>query len=291
MSDFIIATASTSDLDRNYLDEKNVPFISYTFLLNEKVHLDDCRLETKKNVFDSMRAGQMPTTSQITQSEYMDFFKSLMEHGKDVIYLDMSCALSNSYNNALLAEEEIKALYPNQNFYMVDTRCVTGGLALLVDLALAKKEAGAGYQECIDYIESIKMHIIHHFVVDDLKWLRKGGRLSNAAALIGTLLQIKPLLYVTNEGTLVASSKVHGRKHALATIVKNMAKDLGEYKGKDIYISHADCESDAQLMADKMRELYPELGEIKLFMEGPTIGAHVGPGFISIHYIGTARIF
>jgi DegV family protein with EDD domain len=135
------------------------------------------------------------------------------------------------------------------------------------------------------------MQIIHHFVVDDLKWLRKGGRLSNASAIIGTLLNIKPILYVSDEGKLIASSKVRGRKHALLNIVNSMKDDLGDPAGKDIYLFHADCKEDAQFMADKMMELYPTLNSTQLFMEGPTVGCHVGPGFISIHYLGTKRMF
>lgn len=291
MSNYIIATASTSDLDREFLDNNNIPFISYSFILDGKDIYDDCTKQTKLDIFQAMRSGKMPSTSQITEEAYLTFFKSLVEKSDNIIYLDMSKALSNSYNNALLAKDKIKELYPNKNFYMVDTRCVTGGLALLVNKALEFKNSGASFDECIKFIEDLKMNIVHHFVVDDLKWLRKGGRLSNASAIIGTLLNIKPILYVSDEGTLIASQKVRDRKHALLEIVKNMEKDLGDPTGKEVYIFHADCYDDAMFMANKMKEHYPSLGEISLFLEGPTVGSHVGPGFISIHYVGTKRFF
>ena len=291
MAEFIIATASTSDLDLTWLTQHDVPFIPYTYLLDEKDYYDDCRAETKKNIFTAMRAGKMPSTSQIPEEEYIKFFTRLLDTGKDIIFLDMSRAISNSYNNAVSAEKKLKEKYPDRKFTMIDTRCITGGLALLVTLVVRLKESGASYEECVRFAEENKLHVIHHFVVDDLKWLRKGGRLSNASAIIGTLLNIKPILYVTDEGTLVASSKVRGRKTCLANVVKGMAKDLGDPDGKEIFIFHADCEGEANAMADKMRELYPTLGKISIFWEGPTIGAHVGPGFIGVFYLGTKRTF
>lgn len=291
MSDFIIATASTSDLDLNWLTDHDIPFIPYTYLLDNEYHYDDCREETKKNIFSAMRAGQMPSTSQIPEEEYTKFFTKLMETGRDVIYLDMSRAISNSYNNAVAAEKKLKEKYPDRRFTMIDTRCITGGLALLVTLVVRLKENGASYDECVAFAEENKLHIMHHFVVDDLKWLRKGGRLSNASAIIGTLLKIKPILYVTDEGTLIASSKVRGRKTCLANVVSSLGNDFGDPAGKEIFIFHGDCEDEAKAMADDIRKTYPDVGEISLYMLGPTIGAHVGPGFIGVFYLGTRRTF
>lgn len=291
MSDFIIATASTSDLDISWLTEHDVPFIPYTFLLDDEYHYDDCRVETKKRIFTAMRDGQMPSTSQIPEAEYINFFTRLLETGRDVIYLDMSRAISNSYNNAMSAEKKIKEKFPDRRFTMIDTRCITGGLAFLVTLTVRLKEKGASYDECVTFAEDTKLHIMHHFVVNDLKWLRKGGRLSNASAIIGTLLKIKPILYVTDEGTLVASSKVRGRKTCLANVVKSMKGDLDVPDGKEVFIFHGDCEDEARAMADEIRRLYPAIGDITLSMLGPTIGAHVGPGFIGVFYIGTSRRF
>lgn len=291
MSDFIIATASTSDLDINWLTKHDIPFIPYTYLLDGKYNYDDCRVETKKNIFDAMRAGQMPSTSQIPEEEYLSFFTKLLETGRDIIYLDMSRAISNSYNNAVSAEKKLKEKYPDRRFTMIDTRCITGGLALLISFVIRMKEAGASYDECVKFAEENKLHVMHHFVVDDLKWLRKGGRLSNASALIGTLLKIKPILYVTDEGTLVASSKVRGRKTCLANVVKAIAADIDDPTGKEVLIVHGDCEDEAAAVADDIKRTYPTIGNITLSMLGPTIGAHVGPGFIGIFYLGTKRTF
>lgn len=291
MSDFCLATASTADLDREFLDSHGIPFISYSYLLDGTNYYDDCRYESRKNIFDAMRGGQMPSTTQINEEEYYSFFCSLMEKGQDVLYLDMSRAISNSYNNALAAESRIKKEYPDLKFHMVDTRCITGGLAFLVSNVLNKKESGASFEECVEYAEQIKLSVVHHFTVENLKWLRKGGRLSNASAVIGTLLNIKPILYVAEDGSLIASSKVRGRKTCIRTMLENMKKDIGDIDGKEVFITHGDCEDEAKSIADEMKKLYPTLGDVKLLMLGPTIGAHVGPGFIGIFYFGTERTF
>ena len=291
MSDFIIATASTSDLDREYIDKHGIEFIPYTYMLDSKTYYDDCRKETRKSLFAAMRKGQMPSTSQIPEKEYADFFRRLLDTGKDVLFFDMSKAMSSSYDNSLSAYGKVKTEYPDQTLTIVDTRCITGGLAFLLMNVVRLKESGASFAECAAYADEHKMNVVHHFAVDDLKWLRKGGRLSNASAIIGTLLKIKPILYVTDEGTLVASSKVRGRKTCLANVVKSLADDFGNSAGKEIFIFHGDCEDEAKSMADDIRRLYPDVGNISLFMLGPTIGAHVGPGLIGVFYIGTQRKF
>lgn len=291
MSDFCIATASTADLDREYLDSHGIPFISYSYLIEGENHYDDCRYDTRKKMFDAMRKGHMPGTAQITQEEYYAFFCSLLDKGRDVLYLDMSRAISNSYNNALAAGARVREKYPGLKFHIADTGCITGGLAFLVTNVVRKKEAGASFEECVNYVEDIKLSVIHHFTVDDLKWLRKGGRLSNASAVIGTLLNIKPMLYVADDGSLVASSKVRGRKTCLGNMIKGMEKDLGDPEGKEIFITHGDCEDEALKMVEDMKKAYPALGNIETLMLGPTIGAHVGPGFIGIFYFGTGRYF
>ena len=291
MSDFIIATASTSDLDREYIDKHGIEFIPYTYMLDSKTYYDDCRKETRKSLFAAMRKGQMPSTSQIPEKEYADFFRRLLDTGKDVLFFDMSKAMSSSYDNSLSAYEKVKTEYPDQTLTIVDTRCITGGLAFLLMNVVRLKESGASFAECAAYADEHKMNVVHHFAVDDLKWLRKGGRLSNASAVIGTLLNIKPILYVSDEGTLIASSKVRGRKTCLQNMIDAMEKDIVDPASKEVIITHGDCEEEAAQMAKKMKDMYPSLGDIHLLMLGPTIGSHVGPGFIGVFYYGSGRFF
>ena len=289
--DFIIATASTSDLDRSYLDEHNIPFISYTFVIDGHVVIDDCREQTKKELFMKMRQGSLPSTAQIPEYNYYEFFKELAKQGKDVLFFDMTRAVSNSFNNCEAAVQAIRRDFPDRRFYSVDTRCISAGLAFLVYQTEKRKEAGASFDECIRFAEHYKLKVMHHFMVDDLQWLRRGGRLSNAAAIAGTLLNIKPILYVSDEGTLVSSAKARGKKQALLQMIKSIKKDIGDPKGKDFFVFHADCPQDAWFVSDMIRKYYPEAGEITIQTEGPTIGSHVGPGFVCIVYEGEGRFF
>ncbi|MBQ1435831.1 MAG: DegV family protein, partial [Clostridia bacterium] len=194
MADYIVATASTADLPREFLEEHDVPFISYTYIMNEELYEDDCREETKNEVYKKMRSGVGLTTSMINTYSYIEFFEKLMDTGKDVIFLDMSQKLSTSYISAAEATEHIHQKYPNQRFYNVDTRCVSGGLGLLVFKVIELRDAGKSFDETIEWIEANKLKIIHRFTVDDLEYLKRGGRVSNAAALIGSMLSIKPVL-------------------------------------------------------------------------------------------------
>ncbi len=289
--DFVIATASTADLEREYMEQHSIPFIPYTFVIDGKVYEDDCRESTKKELYEKMRNGSLPSTAQIPEFNYYEFFKSLAEQGKDVMFMDMSRAISNSFNNAELAAAKIRRDFPDHRFHVVDTRSITAGLAMLVEHVVAKKESGASFEECVRFAEEHKLHIMHHFMVDDLSWLRRGGRLSNAAATVGTLLNIKPILYVTDEGTLLSSAKVRGKKQALLQMVKSMKKDIGDPDGKDVLIYHADCLQDAWFLSDHIQKTYPKIGKITIRTEGPTIGCHVGPGFVCLVYVGEGRFF
>lgn len=293
MNDFIIATVSTSDLSADYMKEHNIPFISYTYSIDEEILVDDCTEESRINLYKAMREGKMPSTSQISKFAYYDFFKSLLETGKDVIFVDMSRAISNSIVNAESAMDDILPKYPNQKFHFIDSFCITAPLGLLVKQLVLLKEEGKSFEEVVSWGENHKKEYIHRFMVDDLQWLRKGGRLSNASAMVGTLLSIKPLLYVTNEGKLVAFSKVHGRKKCLHALVESMKDDLAEYSAlEEIAIIQADDYEDALNFRELIKETYPELENANITINtlGPVIAAHVGPGFMAITYHGTQRV-
>ena len=292
MDDYIIATVSTADLTAAYMQEHNIPFISYTYSIDEEILVDDCTPESRKALFAAMRDGKMPSTSQISKFAYYDFFKKLLETGKNVIFVDMSRAISNSIANAESALEDVLPKFPNQKFHFIDSYCITGPLGLLVQKLVTMKENGASFDEVVTWGEKHKKEYIHRFMVDDLQWLRKGGRLSNASAMVGTLLSIKPLLYVNNDGQLVAYNKIHGRKKCLRALVESMKDDLAEYSTDEITIIEADDYEDAEHLRELIIETYPEFEnkEIPIMTLGPVIAAHVGPGFLAIGYHGTQRV-
>ena len=291
MQSYIIATSSTADLPRTYLDEHHIPFISYSFTINDAPAVDDCIEENREKIYAGMRKGDILTTSMITQFAYEDFFRSLLEKGKDVLFLDMSEKMSKSYQNCQQAAEEVRADYPDRKLYVMDTRCISGGLGLLVKECVAMMEAGSSLDEVIAWGENHKLKIAHRFTVVDLNYLKRGGGGSNASALVGSLLNIKPVLYVPDEGTLDVVKKARGRKAALRAIIDGVLHDLSRIDptGTKIHILHADCTADAEHVRDEIRNAYPQIGEITITSLGVVIGAHCGPGLLTVFYLCESR--
>ncbi|MCF2619880.1 DegV family protein [Oscillibacter valericigenes] len=292
MPDYIIATSSTSDLTRDYLDKHGIPFISYSYTIGDTLYEDDCREESREAVYQGMRNnGDRLKTSMINEYIYCDFFTSLLASGKDVIFLDMSQKMSVSYQKALLGAEMARAAHPERKIYVMDTRCISGGLGLLVTSMVERMEAGTGYDEVIQWGEANKLKIAHRFTVDDLNYLKAGGRVSNASALVGSLLAVKPVLYVPDGGTLDVAKKVRGRKAALAEILRGITDDLREVdtKGLEMRILHADCLADAEFVRDEVRAAFPDMGEIAISSLGVVIGAHCGPGLLTVFYFCNGR--
>ena len=291
MNDYLIATASTADLTSDYLEEHGIPFIRYTYTVNGIVVEDDCKESSREAVYKGMRAGDELQTSMITEPVYYDFFKSLLESGKDVLYLDMSKKMSASFDNAQKAAEAVRKKFPGQMLYVMDTRCISGGLAVLVKNCVRLKEEGKSFDEVIAWGEENKLKIAHRFTVDNLKYLRKSGRVSNGAALLGTLLSIKPVLYVPDGGTLDVVQKAHGRKAALKAVVDSVCHDLSliDPAGLSVDILQADCREDAEHVRDEIRKAYPMVGEIGISTLGVVIGAHCGPGFLAVLYLCSGR--
>lgn len=291
MPNYIIATSSTSDLPRTYLDAHQIPFIPYSYSVGEQLFEDDCREETRLSVYQGMRSGDRLRTSMINAYLYADFFRSPLDSGKDVIFLDMSQKMSVSYENSKQAAEMIREEYPDRRLYIMDTRCISGGLGLLVSNMVERMESGMGFDEVIAWGEENKLRIAHRFTVDDLEYLKAGGRVSNAAALIGGMLQIKPVLYVPDRGTLDVAQKVRGRKAALKAILTGVLNDLAEIDatGVEVRILHADCEADASYVRDEIRKAHPEIGPVTISGLGVVIGAHCGPGLLTVFYLCNGR--
>ena len=291
MKDYIIATSSTSDLPKTYLDNHNIPFISYNFTIGETDHIDDCLEESRQAIYEGMRKGDLLKTSMINEARYYDFYKHLLETGKDVIFLDMSVKMSASYDNSVRAAERIREEFPEQRLTVMDTRCVSGGLGTLVDEMVQRKELGLDYDEVLAWGEQNKLKIAHRFTVDDLKYLKAGGRVSNAAALVGSMLGIKPVLYVPDAGTLDVMKKARGRRSALKVITDGILHDLSDVDatGQKIHILHADCLGDANHVREVVCKAHPELAEVTVTNLGVVIGAHCGPGLLAVFYLCGGR--
>lgn len=290
MSDFILATASTCDLPIQYLKEHHIPFISYTYVVDGKEYKDDCEEASKQSLMKLMRQGIIPQTSQITMYAYLEFFRSLLQQGKDVLYLDMSRSLSGSILNAEMAIREIQKDFPQQRIYFLDSYCVSGGLALFMKELVRQKEAGIPFEEVIAWGEQHKKEYVHRFMVEDLQWLRRGGRLSNASAFVAGLLAIKPKIYLDNQGQLLAYGKVRGRKKCLHELIADMQEDIDPENKEDLVVIHADCRKDAEEFATAICEQYPYFPNVMLIDLGSVIASHVGPDFLAVVYHGKKRV-
>ncbi len=289
MADYIIAAASTADLPDTFFSEHQIPLIRYTYSIGMDVYEDDCKEETRSKAYQDMRSGTVYSTSMINEETYADFFRGLLQQGKNVLYLDMSKEMSSSYQASHRAAERVRAEFPEQELYLMDTRCISGGLGLLVTECVSRMEQGASFSEVVEWAEAHKLHIMHRFTVDDLNYLKRGGRVSNASAMIGSMLSIKPVLYVPDDGKLTVSAKVRGRKAALKTLLEGVKRDLTAPDGMHIIINHADCKADAEWLRDELRKAYPTLGKIDILSLGIIIGAHCGPGLLTVFYFGDKR--
>ena len=288
MNSYVIYTDSGSDIRPEVLKEWGVPSNSLTFRfdgLDKEYSNGDMDV---KSFYDMMRKGSVAKTAAVNSQTFLMGFEKVLQEGKDLLYLGFSSGLSTTYNSARLAAEVLRESYPNRKILVVDTLAASAGQGLLVYLALQKQKEGASIEENAAYIEELKWKLCHWFTVDDLVYLKRGGRISPAAAMIGNMLAIKPVLHVDNEGHLVNVSKVRGRKNALSTIADQYGKLALDPKGGTVFISHADCQADAELVASMLRERYG--AEVQLFTDvGPVIGAHAGPGTFALFFVGKER--
>lgn len=290
MSEYVIATSSTCDLDADWLSGHSVPFISYTFTVDGKDYRDECHPDTKVFIKEQMDADHAVTTAAVSLYSYMEFFESILKEGKDLVFLDMTKALSSSYNNSLLAADEMRSRYPERKIEIIDTNSVTLILGLLVKEAVARKEAGASMEEVVSWVNANKNRFTGRFMVNDLKWLRRGGRLSNASAIVGSLLSIKPLIIVDDEGKLVAYSKVRGHQKCRRTLLedagKNMCPETAEH---EIALVYSGEDEDGQKFREEFTAMYPQYDHVSLYRLGPVIMGHIGPGFLAVIYYGSSR--
>lgn len=290
MKNFIITTDSTADLPVDYVNEHQLRIMSLPYTIDGTTYTWENPMEVTE-FYRLMREGSLPTTSQANPQEAAELFEQILkEQDVDILHIAFSSGMSGSYNNCRLAALELEEKYPDHRIIVVDSLSATLGEGLLVYKAVAMKEAGSSLDEIVSWLEENKLHLVHNFTVDDLFHLHRGGRLSKTAAILGTMISLKPVLHVDDEGHLTMLSKVRGRKKSLLGLVDCMEQQIGSYKDKNdiVFISHGDCLEDAQFVADKIKQ---RLGLETFLIDyiGPTIGAHAGPGTVALFYLGEYR--
>lgn len=285
----IIITDSNCDLTAEYLKENNIPVIPFYFNLKGQDYADDFgKSISYKEFYDELRNGEMPTTAQITPFIFEEYFRKYISEDYSIVYIGFSSALSGSYNNSVLAKSKILEEEPNADITVIDTKSATIGQGLLVFYACEMLKQGKSKEDIVNWIEDNKLKVNIYFTVDSLDHLKRGGRLSATSAAFGTLLDIKPILIVDNEGKLVPIKKVRGRKKAIRELLGELENKIINPEEQTIYITHGDCIEDAIYLRDLlMREI--KVKNVVINYLGPIIGTHTGPGLICIAFVGKGR--
>ena len=291
MRDFVIITETTADLPASYIEENNLVIVPLYYQIGDTVYGEEKHLELKE-FFDAMRNGATPTTSASNPDTLRRTYTEIIESGKDILHLSFTSGLSCSYNNAAFVAEDLKEEYPDAKITVIDTLCASLGQGLIVNSAVQMKKNGKSIDEITEWVEAKKLDVCHKVTVEDLVYLYRGGRLKKSSAVIGTIINIKPLIHVNNEGKLISYDKVRGRKKSLNALVDTMVEAIDGYdydiENEWVYISHGDCQEDAEYVKAQIEE---RIG-VKNFMINylsPTIGSHAGPGTVALFFYGKER--
>lgn len=289
MEDYIITTDNMADLPEDYLKKNQIQTMSLTYFLDGKAY-DESNSLSSQDFYAKMRAGSMPTTSQINPEQAKERLLAFLAHGKKIIHIAFSGGLSGSSSSVSIAAREIMEEHPDCHIAVIDSLCASLGEGLLVHKALQWKQLGMEYDKLVQWLEEHKINVCHNFTVDDLFHLYRGGRVSKTTAVLGTMLNIKPVLHVDDNGRLVAVGKVRGRKKSLSALVDAMEKQMGSWRDKNdvVFISHGDCEEDALFVKEQVEKRF-NIHNFLINPVGPTIGAHSGPGTVALFYMGDVR--
>ena len=290
MRDYIIMTDSCCDLSAELAAELELEVLPLRLELEGRSYrnlLDGGEIGFQE-FYAKVRSGAMPVTSAVNVGEFDAAMRPILEAGKDILCLCFSSALSTTYQSAVIAGRELEEDFPERKVRVVDSLCASMGQGLFVWLCAQEKKKGKTLEEVLDFAEGAKGNICHWFTVDDLNHLKRGGRVSAAAALFGTMLSVKPVLHVDKEGRLIPMEKCRGRKASLLALVDHMEKTAVDPERYPVFISHGDCREDAEFVAEEVRR---RLGvrEVYIHYVGPVIGSHTGAGVMTLFFVGRER--
>ena len=287
MSAYQIITDSCCDFPNEMYAQLKLTVVPLT-VCRQGREMDDTNDDSLKAVYDGMRAGDTPTTSAVNPQRWASAMEPALKEGRDVLVMAFSSGLSTTYQSAVIAAEELAEKYPHRKIRVVDTLAASLGQGLLVWYACRKRDEGLDLDSLHAWVEENKLHLCMWFTVDDLMHLKRGGRVSGATALVGTMLQIKPILHVDDEGHLISKAKARGRRAAIEALADKMAQ-LGEgWDNSTIAISHGDCREEAEHLAQLLKERCG-VKEVILSYVGAVIGSHAGPGTIALFFLGQHR--
>ena len=290
MSDYVIMTDSSCDLPASLANEMELTVLPlYVDVDGQKYtnYLDEREISFSE-IYAKLRTKCPAKTSAVNTNDFMEPMENLLKAGKDVLYIGFSSGLSGTYNAGAMAARELSEKYPERKIYTCDSLCASLGQGLLVYHAWQEKKKGKTIEEVRDFVEDNKLHLCHWFTIDDLMFLKRGGRVSGATAVVGSMLSIKPVMHVDNEGHLIKVDVARGRKASIKALADRAEKLGVDLQNQTIFISHGDCIDDANYLADIMRNRF-HVKDVLINYVGPVIGAHSGPGTIALFFLGRER--
>lgn len=293
MSDYAITCCSTADMPPDFFEEKMIPFASFHFQMDGVDYPDDLGKSMPFETFyNRISAGAMPVTSQVNVDGYISLFEPLLKQGRDIIHISLSSGISGTINSAKIAQDELSSKYPGRKIVVVDSLGASSGYGMLVDAAWGMRASGSSLDEVSEWLEQNKLNLHHWFFSTDLTHYKRGGRISASSAMLGTLLNICPLMNMNDKGELIPREKIRGKKHVMREIVEKMAlhaQNKTDYAGK-CFISNSACFEDARMVADLIAERFPRLkGKVVINSIGTVIGSHTGPGTVALFFWGDRR--
>lgn len=282
---YTLVSDATLDLPMDLIEKYDMTIVPMAFNLDgqEILHYPDERNMSNEDFYAALKEGKTSSTSQINPMTYVEIFTPILEKGNDLIYLGLTSGLSGTYQSALLAKGMLEEDFPDRKIYIVESFCASAGLGYFLNLVGQKKEAGMSIDDLKDWIETNQSRVAHWFTVDDLFHLQRGGRLSMAAAMVGSALKIKPVLSVDEEGKLYVENKIRGDKKAMEYMIAKI-NDTMDDKERTLFIGHGDCEEKAIELRDKILEK-TEVTDIRITKIGPIIGTHTGPGMLAVLFM------
>jgi DegV family protein with EDD domain len=287
---YALLTDSGADLPYRYYEENNIGFLGIRVTIDGQTVEDDAgKSLVYTDFYRMMREGLMPTTSMINPEDYVQLFTPYLEAGQDILYIAFSSGLSGSCGSAVMAARDLSARYPGRRVEVFDSLCASLGQGLLVDCVRRRRDDGASLDELLAWLRENAPRLNHFVTVSDLMHLHRGGRVSRASAMVGTLIGIKPMIYVNPEGKLIVCGRKRGRRAALEELLRYMEQYADREEFETIAVSHSDCEQDARQVADMVRRRF-KVGQVIINYIGSVIGAHTGPGTVALFFLGKLRM-
>ena len=284
-----IVTDSTIDMPKRYVDsQENFRVLNMSYTMDGVSYVPDGTDENSREIYRQLRAGKTIVTAQVNSESWREAFEEILAGGNDLLVIAFSSGLSGTCQAAFAAAEEAREKYPDRKLEVIDSLCASAGEGLLVDYALRNRDRGMSLEENATWVRENVQNIIHWFTVDDLMFLMRGGRVGAVSAYIGSLVKIKPILHVNEEGKLIPREKVQGRRKSIRALADKVKQNIVDPEGQLVLISHGDCEAEAQSLADMIKAELP-VAEVRLSYIGPIVGAHSGPGTLAVFFMGKGR--